>query len=492
MDDLEAVEVTLDPEQAASSTNIILVTNKEMMSFPSETSNHRRKVLLDCNERSSPDSVRDRLPTILSRNETPKLPRTSMWGWSSCCAMDDALTPPTPSPSMLRRNSSVALTRNISQLLGSPRGCFPIDDVNDWACQGWQAWSYFQFEQTRRRLEYEVTPKKQDEEWKANMQRILQSRAFDMSTRHARLSDLRRNLNPFEHDTKASPQELAKTVSIQATIQATPGTLSPKKKRNHAKPMLTLSSVWECGTFDCSKPEGSSPALIRKQWEKGCYDNGYDSDPEDYRLARRRRSLTPNNKENEHSLPQMVPVCLDDDQAVHLLVQEFLNETMTLIFHQNTRQGNGSEQRWSFAVQAWVERGQRLQHDIILPRFVWKPLSGRDNKIAHQRSATTGINLLDVFRVMPVQSVDRQVNPFCKIQHSFVIKTNTHTDSKAYVFEASSEQERDRVVQSLKCLIARLAAKLLVEDGTAVTEFFSAPQQQHFQDRQELHWLVSC
>jgi hypothetical protein len=42
------------------------------------------------------------------------------------------------------------------------------------------------------------------------------------------------------------------------------------------------------------------------------------------------------------------------------------------------------------------------------------------------------------------------------------------------MFEASSEAERDRIVESLKLTVSRFAAKIIVQDKKVMDEFFSS------------------
>ena len=84
--------------------------------------------------------------------------------------------------------------------------------------------------------------------------------------------------------------------------------------------------------------------------------------------------------------------------------------------------------------------------------------------------AVDEIELLDITRILKVQNLDRSLYPFAKSQHCFQIKT---IDMGEYLFEAKSSTERNRLMYSLKMVIARFAAKIITQDQSIHDEFFS-------------------
>jgi hypothetical protein len=149
-----------------------------------------------------------------------------------------------------------------------------------------------------------------------------------------------------------------------------------------------------------------------------------------------------------------------------------MNDTVTLILHPSTlsdRPGVSSSQ--PVAVKAWIERGQRLD-TIIQPKLSWQSIH-RSNKPKGNRievPSVTFIELLDITRIVTVGRIDRNRYPFAKRMHCFIVKT---INDETYFFEAKSFAERNRLVYSLKLLVARFGAKVLVDDMTMFAEFFS-------------------
>jgi hypothetical protein len=263
-----------------------------------------------------------------------------------------------------------------------------------------------------------------------------------------------------------------------------------KQKKIKPPQVLTLASVWECGSsLDCTDTSNRnvahSPAVIKRQCKEECVHSGYDSDPEDFARTTITTvvAATINNKENE----QLHPVVnVEDEDAVQTLVQEFLNEKITLILHQDSRSSRSSTQAKSQAVHVWVERGQNLHDRIILPKLVWTPIAKKTKKsgsrIQYQRNETCCVELLDISRIIEVGKLDRRRYPFVRVANAFLIKSV----NEFFIFEASSEHERNRIIETLKLLVARFAAKILLKDSTAIDEFFafSAPGP-----GEKPHWL---
>ena len=125
-------------------------------------------------------------------------------------------------------------------------------------------------------------------------------------------------------------------------------------------------------------------------------------------------------------------------------------------------------------VKVWVESGVYLSDgSFLLPKLTWLPahekkLESRVLNVSDNNPRS--IELLDVCRVRECNSIDRRLHPFALVNRSFIIQTQTGS----YLFEARSKQERGRVVNGLKLVIARLASLLMLKDLRAVDEFFGA------------------
>ena len=123
-------------------------------------------------------------------------------------------------------------------------------------------------------------------------------------------------------------------------------------------------------------------------------------------------------------------------------------------------------------VKVWVESGVYLADGtFLLPKLTWLPAHEKNlgSRVLNVSNNNPGsLELLDVCRVRECQSIDRSLHPFAHVDRSFMIQTQ----NGRYMFEAQSKQERGRVVNGLKLVIARLASLLMLKDLRAVDEFF--------------------
>ena len=105
---------------------------------------------------------------------------------------------------------------------------------------------------------------------------------------------------------------------------------------------------------------------------------------------------------------------------------------------------------------------------MIEPQFMWRPCSmTHDIEIVMPYQ----MRLLNICRVLPVEEMDRSKYPLARTLHSCVVRM---VSGDEFLFEASSEAERDFFVQRWKLVVARLATLAVVEDFISVqNEFFS-------------------
>lgn len=152
--------------------------------------------------------------------------------------------------------------------------------------------------------------------------------------------------------------------------------------------------------------------------------------------------------------------------------QEFMNEKFTLVWHRSVKPyatSKGTPQ----AMVAWIERGQQLNSGLIQPKFVWRPVKEYEGEIQRLGLVTPSLEsleLLDISRILEVNRIDRNLYPLAKRKSCFLVES---LDRKM-MFEASSEEERDRIVNGLKLLVARFASKVIVQDREVLDEFFTS------------------
>jgi hypothetical protein len=218
----------------------------------------------------------------------------------------------------------------------------------------------------------------------------------------------------------------------------------------------------------------------------------YDSDPEDF-LRRHRSSRAQRSGDGkENALPsstrrRTTPICLRHDHQVAALVQETMNDQLTLILHHNTA---ASKHVRSHGVCCWIERGQQLRSSIIAPKLYWKAFQTPalvQLRVKDMNHSVNFINLMDISRILSVTTdmINRKDFPFCKPKHSFFVKTLDQT----LLFEAISSTERDRIVKALRLVVARLGSLLLTNNEQLADEYFAFVDQGQGGSSQDQYWM---
>lgn len=213
--------------------------------------------------------------------------------------------------------------------------------------------------------------------------------------------------------------------------------------------------------------------------------DGYDSDPGETSF-RRGDNLDDDEDEGRDvfvdSLVDMSAISLDVETARPVMdishaVQESLNYSWNLTWHptkQNMDEcGRNHKSKTCFepmCIQLWFERGHMLHfgHTIIEPQFMWRSLAEKNALCA----TPFQMRLLNVCRAVPVVTIDRSKYPLARTSHSFMLRL---VDGSEYVFEASSERERDEILQRWKLVVARLATLAVFEDVHAMQQEFFSP-----------------
>merc|ERR1711935_141723 len=211
----------------------------------------------------------------------------------------------------------------------------------------------------------------------------------------------------------------------------------------------------------------------------------YDSDPEDARertltkgprvvMAQREDSRS---RAKRRELLDILDTSLGMGRRWKRLGQDVLsdiieatkNERLTLLWHPTQEPNNNMP---PVCVNVWVESGVYLTDgSFLLPKLTWLPAHEKnlDNRVLNISDKNPGsLELLDVCRVKECHAIDRKLHPFAHLDKSFVIQTQ----NAKYIFETQSKQERSRVVNGLKLVIARLTSLLMLKDLRAVDEFF--------------------
>jgi hypothetical protein len=384
-------------------------------------------------------------------------PSPQFLGDSMCCATKCWQT---DSPS-LNLDPSKHVQGQISVLLSSPVS------VDVW-CNSWQAWSYV-------RMDSEPDQGIPQGDQKTAIQRGLRNRATDMNARKHRLATLRKDLNPFQQTPPKARNGLVKARSFNIVDHAP----AIARYSGAKKSQQQLPSVWESVNSCAALPVAGSPEIIRSIIPNSSQeDAGYDSDPEDFIRRARTNNSTDNADVDDYSVSvaSSNSICCPDDA---IIVRELMNEKLRLILHPSKSKGSISTAAPQ-AVSVWIEHGRRVRNELVSPKFVWKSLHKSNHKVSYQRSEVSSVDILDIDRILPVEKLNRSRHPFAKTRHTFLMRS---IHGEAFMFEASSASERDRLVHSIKLMVARLGSMLVVQDDNVLEEFFiGVAPSPHFLD----------
>ena len=205
----------------------------------------------------------------------------------------------------------------------------------------------------------------------------------------------------------------------------------------------------------------------------------YDSDPEDSRprtIHRGPRHIRQpsesigqvKTKFDTRAFDRVVPSekrvsHMMNDEVIFDIVQAMTNERLMLMFHEAGLA--------PVCCKVWIESGITLMDGtFVLPKLCWSPSHSRKSNEYIEKM--TKLDLLDICRVLPLES---------RVEHSFLADPRRsftiQTNSRSYLMEAESSDDRDRIVYGLKLVIARLASLLMLRDHRAVEEFFGSIQE---------------
>jgi hypothetical protein len=348
----------------------------------------------------------------------------------------------------------------ISALLSSPVS------VDIW-CNSWQAWSYVH-------MDPEPYQEKPQGDLKITIQRVLRNRASDMNARKHRLATLRKDLNPFQQTPPKKGNGLVKARSFNIVDHAP--AIARYSGDKASQQQQQLPSVWESVNSCAALPVAASPEIVRSIFPNSPKeDAGYDSDPEDFLRRARMNNSTESADFDDLSLSASSSSIHCPDDAI--IVRELMNEKLRLILHPSKGSTSTTGPQ---AVSVWIEHGRRVRSELVSPKFVWKSLHKSNQKVSYQRSEVSSVDILDIDRILPAEKLNRSRHPFAKIRNTFLMRT---IHGETLMFEASSASERDRLVHSIKLMVARLGSMLVVQDDNVLEEFFiGVAPSPHFLD----------
>mmetsp|Transcript_8729 Transcript_8729/g.12349 ORF Transcript_8729/g.12349 Transcript_8729/m.12349 type:complete len:605 (-) Transcript_8729:152-1966(-) len=417
--------------------------------------------------RPSPKAYADGKPVT-----TPDIQKSYPFGQQLCCGA----SPGDETTAIVAFHQQESIEKTICYFLSNP------EEVVDFL-GSWQAWSYFGMGPTST-----SSPSVQ---LKDDIKESLRNRACNMSARARHIRKLKGNMNPFDFGNDHEIPEIS-LVRAQSYCVANGPTIRPQFKKRSSKRRSSPSrsevssggSSFFSSILSCTDSgTGSESPLLVPTRSNSIDDDDlcYDSDPEDVIRTMPQETFSSLRYETFQDGPseRIEPKRLDfdingsSDESVKATVEKILNERITLIQHNNILDSIGSDSKNSpSAVKAWIEHGQQLRGKLIQPKYMWKPAGESEqdmSKMGFSDSELKSIFLLDILRIVEAERMGSCAQSLAKSKHCFYIYSIEDT----FMFEASNEMERNRIVQNLKIVVSRLASLVIVEDRQMFQEFFS-------------------
>lgn len=184
---------------------------------------------------------------------------------------------------------------------------------------------------------------------------------------------------------------------------------------------------------------------------------GYDSDPE-FKLLKSSdgASFESNNSTSKHISGQ-------DGIVSFACINETLNTNWRLIFH--------DPKGCSYACRVWMERGMLIdsRNRMLEPSLLWLPAVQSQTDAVQ---SPTSVRLLNIFRIIPAERIDRSLFPLARPLCCFKVHT---ADDGIFLFQAESKEEMHTIMTCWKQCVARFAALAVVEDMDTIAEEYFLP-----------------
>jgi len=421
--------------------------------------------------RPSPRACADGKPVT-----TPDIQKSYPFGQQLCCGA----SPGDDTTAIVNFHPQESIEKTICYFLSNPEET--VDFLGSW-----QAWSYFGMGPTS-------TSSSPSVQLKDDIKESLRNRACNMSARARHIRKLKGNMNPFEmgnHDHELPDIAFGKAQSFCVANGPTIRPQFRKRSSSNRRSSPPRSEVSSGGSsffssiMSCTDSAAGSESPLLVPTRSNSMDDDdlcYDSDPEDIirttmppKMFSSLRNETFQDGPSERIEPKRLDFDVNgtSDESVKATVEKILNERITLIQHSQMIDSIGSDsQKAPSAVKAWIEHGQQLRGKLIQPKYMWKPAGESEqdmSKMGFSDSELKSIFLLDILRIVEAERIGSCAQSLAKSKHCFYIYSTEDT----VMFEASSEMERNRIVQNLKIVVSRLASLVIVEDRQMFQEFFS-------------------
>mmetsp|Transcript_16783 Transcript_16783/g.31801 ORF Transcript_16783/g.31801 Transcript_16783/m.31801 type:complete len:536 (+) Transcript_16783:170-1777(+) len=287
--------------------------------------------------------------------------------------------------------------------------------------------------------------------------------------REKRIEKLKINLNPFQLDqtvlvknslnrNRYSPVEFEKRVHSFSAFKG-----GPTSPNSVVEEQASLTSNFQCHVMPtCGNIHAFHTALMDRD-EPEEDDLCYDSDPNEILVSHKmagqaRKSEDCKNLLNESLVKKRIGT-----------MSELMGTKLLMVWHRPL-----AFDQCPAAVHAWIEHGSYMRGGIIQPRLMWQETCGKEQKDGERfvlnRLTFHTLDLLDICKVFATNVIDRTMYPLANRSHCLIIRTT----NQEFLFEAENTQERDKFVESLKILVAKLASLIIVGDRNVLKEFFNS------------------
>mmetsp|Transcript_8295 Transcript_8295/g.12711 ORF Transcript_8295/g.12711 Transcript_8295/m.12711 type:complete len:447 (+) Transcript_8295:235-1575(+) len=156
-----------------------------------------------------------------------------------------------------------------------------------------------------------------------------------------------------------------------------------------------------------------------------------------------------------------------DENFTLSFLSEIIKQGVPLLYHQPPSK---EDEDWAGkSVVLILKQGNSGGENIIQPRLEWSTMGGGFSDIV-----TKSVELLDIYAVHDSTGVEEERDDTVQnAEQEITLFSITTKKGVVHVFEAQTPQERDRIVNGLKNLIARFAYFLIAGDANISSELFA-------------------
>jgi hypothetical protein len=113
---------------------------------------------------------------------------------------------------------------------------------------------------------------------------------------------------------------------------------------------------------------------------------------------------------------------------------------------------------------------------LVQPRLEWTTQDGGWSRLTSQREAITiSVGILEIHAIMDTMGESEDAMDDDEDLYFFSI---TRDNGEVYLFECTSETERDRVVSGIKNILARMSFSIIAGDDIVTKELYGADEDE--------------